>query len=519
MNILYTIIPLFLFSHLSLFSVQMSPQELSHFPVVVDDHIDDDSFKKRPETLQMALSASLDTKNSSDKLNYKHFIESISNDGSEVKLKNGLILNINWWYRSYPQKWKNGDQLYITYSFDYQQIEIQHSVRNEVAWASSNITLPNFLPAIQSIQSGSSRGDTYYKITLNHNDIFQGISGNDLSTWCTKDQIVIFANSENTYQLWNLNRNSLATCKLLAKSILDIETRLKKKVFQQPEATKAIATALLSHAAGLKINNRPIAVFLFLGPTGVGKTELAKVLAEELYNDASKILRFDMSHFSEPHSVARLIGSPPGYVNHEEGGQLTEPLKENTEQIVLLDELEKAHPQVLKAFLPVFDEGFIVDNKNIRVDCSQAIFIMTSNLCGLQIAKYYNQGLVEEEILNIIEPTLMEALSPELYNRIDPVLFRPLAKETMYVLVDRMLQQLKDRLLSEKEIEIFFDESIKNFLATKGYHPLLGARPLKKLIEKRIIADLAYYIIQNTPLEGTVLMLFYDEENDSVIIN
>jgi len=298
-----------------------------------------------------------------------------------------------------------------------------------------------------------------------------------------------------------------------------LENRLAARVLQQPEAINSVFNALLNYSAGLKEKEKPIGVFLFLGSTGVGKTELAKALNDDIYGHSGNMLRFDMSHFTAHHTISRLIGSPPGYQGHVEGGQLSGPLLENPRRVVLLDEMEKAHPQVLKAFLPVFDEGFILDAQNNQASCSETIFIMTSNLCGDIIVHLSNLGCSSEEILETIEPYLMEALSPELYNRVEPVLFRPIAKETMEALVELMLGRIKERLLKEKNIQIEMDDSLKVFLAEKGYHPLLGARPLKKLIEKRVLTVLAHAIIKKEAGKGTILTLLYDEESDSVIIH
>lgn len=302
------------------------------------------------------------------------------------------------------------------------------------------------------------------------------------------------------------------------EDILGLESRLNEKVLQQPEATKAVAESLLIYSAGLKEKERPVGIFLFLGPTGVGKTELAKALTNEVFKSPANLLRFDMSHFNEPHSSARLIGSPPGYVNHDEGGQLTRHLIAHPQSVVLLDEIEKAHTQVHKVFLPVFDEGFVLDNKNRRIDCSQAIFIMTSNLCGPEIADLYNLGHTAEEIFQIIEPKLMKALSPELYNRVETVLFRPIKKETMGALVDLLLSEVTDRVLMEKKIQVIIDNSLRSFLVEEGFHPLLGARPLKKLIEKKVVATLAHSILTKGIESGATVTLFYNREQDAVIV-
>lgn len=302
---------------------------------------------------------------------------------------------------------------------------------------------------------------------------------------------------------------------LEVQGILGMEDRLNAKVLQQPEATQTVVESLLRYTAGLNDKEQPVGVFLFLGPTGVGKTELAKALTSDLYDDPFKMLRFDMSHFSESHTVARLIGSPPGYVNHEEGGQLTNPLQKNSQTVVLLDEIEKAHSRVLKFFLPVFDEGLVLNSNNERIFCYDTIFILTSNLCGEEIAKLYNRGYSTEKILEIIEPTLMKTLTPELYNRVQPILFKPLSRETMGALVDLMLNKIQLKLRKEKKITLKIDKSLRDLLIEKGHHPLLGARPLKKLIDKKVITPLAYYIVKKEIQNGQTVLLRYNSSTDS----
>ncbi len=444
-----------------------------------------------------------------------------------MTLDNDMALTVDWWYRSTPKNWYAGKQVYVFYDLKYQQLKIEDPITQDVAWSRLK-SKPAACNKIKSISNGvNSQGDCS-KVVLDNGWCFESVQDLVLSQWEVKSPIAILANPDGCYQLWNLKLNQLAQCNIIDKknrmnrdalgiSIpIDLEDRLNGKVLQQSQAAEALTNSLLIYQAGLKDKNKPIGVFLFLGPTGVGKTELAKALSLEIYKDPLAMIRFDMSHFSEPHYIARLIGSPPGYLNHEEGGQLTNPLMDNPFRVVLLDELEKCHPIIIKTFLPVFDEGFILDVKNNHISCSDTIFIMTSNLCGQEIARMYNEGLTSEAILERIEPKLMEVLSPEIYNRVQPILFQPLAKETMGSLVELMLSTIIQKLETENDIRLHIDDSLKRFLAIHGYHPLLGARPLKKLIEQEIIVFLAKRLVNQTIKKGESVSLSYD--GNSVII-
>lgn len=289
--------------------------------------------------------------------------------------------------------------------------------------------------------------------------------------------------------------------------------KLNTRVLDQTHATKIVSEALVNFAAGISNPKKPIKVLLFLGPSGVGKTELAKVLAEEMYINPKAYYRIDMSHYAEPHSFARLIGSPPGYVNHEEGGQLTERLKQHPGSVVLLDEVEKSHPHVQKVFLPVFDDGYIEDTKKNHVDCTQAVFILTSNLCAHEIATLSRQNLSLEEILKRIEPLLMKALSPELYNRTEPVVFFPLQSKVMSSLVDLKISELSSRIQRTKRLSLTCDQNAKEYLMREGYHLELGARPLARVIEATVVSTLAKTILQEKPPAGSSLTVKYTPDS------
>lgn len=490
-------------------------------------YADTDDFINEVDHLSNTMATSLDD---DDHIRtYEHIIQSLSSSGDTITLTDGMTFQITWWSQFSSQYWKPGDRVYIEYDFYYNQYKIDHDASKGTAWGSMT-KRPTKLPYIVSKETNINSHEWNSRITLSNDYTFESLRhGAFDNDWVVHHNVNILANKSGIYQLHNLDNYYILDAQIVKEKtskkkqsefndILGLEYRLNQKVLQQPDATKAVGTSLLIYSVGLKQKEKPVGVFLFIGPSGVGKTELAKALAKDLFGSTNALLRFDMSHFSEPHSTSRLIGSPPGYVNHEEGGQLSNPLLDNPQRIVLLDELEKAHVQVHKFFLPIFDEGFFLNNKNTRVDCSDAIFIMTSNLCANKIANMFREGYSPEEILEEIEPDLMDALSPELYNRVQPVVFQPLAKGTMNALVSLMLNNLADWVEEEKNIEISFDDSLKEYLMEKGYHPLLGARPLKKLIESKVILTLSIAMLQGDVEEGDSILLWYNEADESVNI-
>ncbi len=282
--------------------------------------------------------------------------------------------------------------------------------------------------------------------------------------------------------------------------ILQLEKHLEKRVIGQPLAVHAVAEAIRRSRAGLSDPQRPLGVFLFLGPTGVGKTELVKALAEQLFDKEEAIIRLDMSEYMEKHSVSRLIGSPPGYVGYEEGGQLTEALRRRPYSVVLFDELEKAHPDVFNILLQIFDEGRITDSKGRKVNCKNAIFIMTSNLgSDLLLKKLESKKgtLTKEELLNIVDPVLKSTFRPEFLNRLDEILpFLPLQLKDMEKIVELQLKKVAARL-KERQISLIWDPSVVKYLAEEGYDPAFGARPLRRLIQHAIVNLFATGILEN----------------------
>lgn len=283
-----------------------------------------------------------------------------------------------------------------------------------------------------------------------------------------------------------------------AQKLLHLEKALEERVVGQDFAVVAVSEAIRRSRAGLADPLRPSGVFLFIGPTGVGKTELAKALAEQLFNQEEAIIRLDMSEYMEKHSISKLIGSPPGYVGYEEGGQLTESLRRRPYSIVLLDEIEKAHPDVFNILLQIFDDGRLTDSKGRVVNCKNALFIMTSNLGSDLLLERLEKGkhtLSKEAILTILDPVIKAHFRPEFLNRLDDILpFLPLKPEDMSKIVLIQLRRLIYRL-AEKEIALEWDDEVIKFLAKEGYDPLFGARPLKRLIQQLVINPLSAAIL------------------------
>ncbi|MBN9343385.1 MAG: ATP-dependent chaperone ClpB [Caedibacter sp. 38-128] len=287
------------------------------------------------------------------------------------------------------------------------------------------------------------------------------------------------------------------------EKLLHMEAFLHQRVVGQHEPIVAVSNAVRRARAGLQDKNRPIGSFLFLGPTGVGKTELTKALAEFLFDDESAMVRIDMSEFMEKHSVARLIGAPPGYVGYEEGGSLTEAIRRRPYQIVLFDEVEKAYPDVFNVLLQVLDDGRLTDGQGRTVDFTNTVIIMTSNL-GSELLANLKPGESAEKVRDGVMDIVRHAFRPEFLNRIDEILlFNRLALEDMKGVVDIQLRHL-EKLLEERRITFYIDDKAKDWLAHKGYDPVYGARPLKRVIQKYLQNEMASMI-----LEGKITDVVY----------
>ncbi len=281
------------------------------------------------------------------------------------------------------------------------------------------------------------------------------------------------------------------------KKLLHLEEELSKRVVGQEYAIKTISEAIRCSRAGLQDPNRPTGAFLFMGPTGVGKTELAKALAEFLFNNEEAIIRLDMSEYMEKHSVSRLIGSPPGYVGYDEGGQLTEALRRKPYAVVLFDEIEKAHNDIFNILLQIFDDGRITDSQGRTVNCKNALFIMTSSLASQELLRAMQSEKVptKEELLTLIDPVLKAHFRPEFINRLDDILpFFPLQQKDMGSIVKIQLERVEKRL-SEKDIQLIYTPEVLKLLAKEGYHSDFGARPLKRLIHQKVTIPLSKAIL------------------------
>ncbi|MDP1834800.1 MAG: AAA family ATPase [Chlamydiales bacterium] len=295
-----------------------------------------------------------------------------------------------------------------------------------------------------------------------------------------------------------------------AEKLLRMEKEIGKRVIGQEIAITAISEAVRRSRSGLGDPNRPIGAFLFVGPTGVGKTELAKALAEQLFDQEDAMIRLDMSEYMEKHSVSKLIGAPPGYVGYDEGGQLTEQLRRRPYAVVLLDEIEKAHHDVFNMLLQIFDEGRITDSKGRKVNCKNAIFIMTSNLGSdllLEQLEKNRKEFSKDAILALLDPILRQHFRPEFLNRLDEVLpFLPLRQEDMKAIVTIQLHHVEKRL-QERHVNLSWEPTVVELLATEGYDPYFGARPLKRLIQSKIENMLSKAILDGTIRAGSNVAL------------
>ncbi len=299
------------------------------------------------------------------------------------------------------------------------------------------------------------------------------------------------------------------------EKLIKMEEKLHERVVGQDDAVQSVSDAVRRARSGLQDPERPIGTFIFLGPTGVGKTELARALAEFLFDDESNMVRLDMSEYMEKHAVSRMIGSPPGYVGHEEGGHLTEHVRRKPYSVVLLDEIEKAHPEVFNALLQVLDDGRMTDGKGRTVDFTNTVVIMTSNV-GSEHIQDYSQ-VEPEKAEEMVTDELRRTFRPEFLNRIDDIiLFDALTRADLTEIVDIQLDQLSE-LLAEKDFALELTDAAKKRLADKGYDPEYGARPLQRVIQTDLQNELAKYFLQEKFDEGSTIEVDYDESADELV--
>ena len=287
--------------------------------------------------------------------------------------------------------------------------------------------------------------------------------------------------------------------------LLKMEDRLHDRVVGQDEAIRAVSDAVRRSRAGLGDPNRPIGSFLFLGPTGVGKTELVKALAEFLFDDENAVVRMDMSEFMEQHSVARLIGAPPGYVGYEEGGRLTEAVRRRPYSVILFDEVEKAHKDVFNVLLQVLDDGRLTDGQGRTVDFKNTVIVMTSNLGSGQIQDLRSKGSENWEIEATVKAVLRDYFRPEFLNRIDEtIVFHPLGKEQIERIVKVQMRHLRKRL-ADRRMTLDISPAALQQIADEGYDPAFGARPLKRVIQQRLENPIARKILEGEFVEGDLI--------------
>ncbi len=298
--------------------------------------------------------------------------------------------------------------------------------------------------------------------------------------------------------------------------LLVMEERLHLRVVGQDQAVEAISNAVRRSRSGLGDANRPIGSFLFLGPTGVGKTELCKALAEVMFDDQTAMVRIDMSEFMERHTVSRLVGAPPGYVGYEEGGQLTEAVRRRPYSVVLLDEIEKAHNDVFNLLLQVLDDGRLTDGQNRTVDFSNTIIVMTSNVGSQMIQRIADEGGNEEDMQRAVQESLKSKFLPEFLNRIDEtIVFEPLQREQIHKIVHLQLKRL-EKQLGESHFKLSVSERAVDAIANEGYDPTYGARPLKRVIQRRLQNTIATELLKRDATQGGTILVDYVDENYTI---
>jgi ATP-dependent Clp protease ATP-binding subunit ClpB len=303
------------------------------------------------------------------------------------------------------------------------------------------------------------------------------------------------------------------------QKLVHMEERLHQRIVGQHDAVEAVANAIRRARAGLQDPNRPLGSFIFLGPTGVGKTELARALAAFLFDDEQAIVRIDMSEYQEKHTVSRLIGAPPGYVGYEEAGQLTEAVRRRPYAVVLFDEIEKAHPEVLNVMLQLLDDGRLTDGKGRTVDFKNAVIIMTSNVGSPLIAERAVRGQTEldEGVRRQLTEALRQHFKPEFLNRVDEIVFfHALSRDNIRQIVEIQLGGLLKRL-EDRKLQVQLSDRARDLIIEEGYDPVYGARPLKRTLQRRLLDPLALAVLQGRFREGDSVKV--DMQNGELVLN
>ncbi|MBS3943652.1 MAG: AAA family ATPase, partial [Dethiobacter sp.] len=303
------------------------------------------------------------------------------------------------------------------------------------------------------------------------------------------------------------------------EKLIRLEEILRRRVVGQEAAVAAVSNAVLRARSGIKDPYRPVGSFIFLGPTGVGKTELCRALAETLFDDERNMIRLDMSEYMEKHTVSRLVGAPPGYVGYDEGGQLTEAIRRKPYSVVLFDEIEKAHPDVFNALLQILEDGRLTDGKGRLTDFKNAIVIMTSNIGGQDILNYQQQGGDYEGMKEKVTALLRHHFRPEFLNRVDEVIvFRALEQAQLREITRLLLERLAARLKKNAGFTLKWDDAATAYLAQKGYDPSFGARPLKRLIQQEVETPLSHYIVKGEVKSGAHVTLAGGETGLNILV-
>ena len=305
--------------------------------------------------------------------------------------------------------------------------------------------------------------------------------------------------------------------------LLKMEDYLHKRLIGQDQAVEIVADSIRRTRSGLKDPNRPIGTFIFLGPTGVGKTELAKTLAEFMFNDEDALIRIDMSEYMEKHTVARLVGAPPGYVGYEEGGQLTEAVRRKPYSVILFDEIEKAHPDVFNIMLQLFDDGRLTDSKGRTVDFKNTVIIMTSNIGSeILLEDSLNATLSEsnfDETKEKVMAIMRSKFKPEFLNRVDEIIFfKALNLQQLSSIVNIQIEKLRG-LLKQNELDLAVTDRAKEFLATRGFNPIYGARPLKRVIRQFVENPLSKDILANKFINGDKILIDVDNNDEKIVFS